>query len=61
MPGSHQRIGSSSDMFVLVCQALDWGLMRASKALDYQEIGISKGKIVLFIDKKLENRYFFHF
>ena len=48
-------------MFTLVSHGLGWGLMRASKALDYQEIGLSKGKIVLFIDKKLENRYFFHF
>ena len=48
-------------MFTLVSHALDWGLMRASKALDYQEIGLSKEKIVLFIDKKLENRFFFTF
>ena len=46
-------------MFTLVSHALDWGLVRASKALDYQEIGFSRGKIVLFIDKKLENTYFF--
>ena len=49
-----QRIGSPPELFTSGSHALDWGLIRSSKALDYQEIEIWKG-IDLFIDKKLEN------